>query len=180
LAGGLLWVLVIARRDSLLVVGDSLAAGAQDELVRVGDDAGYDVSVDAIAGTTLADRMPTIQEQASRRRGPLVIELGTNDAANGTSRTELAARIDEAIGYLTQVPCVVFVDVGLLVDGAEAAAGFNEYLHVVAAQHPNMHVYDWAAEFTQHPDWTPDGVHLQPAFYGQYAEGIIGAVKTGC
>lgn len=180
LAVGLGWVVYAHRTKPLLVVGDSLAFFSSPDLRALGEGAGYDTTVDAIPGANLSDRLPAIEQQAGRRSGPLVIELGTNDVWRGAPADEVDGSIDRAVGYLVDVPCAVFVDVGLLTSEADVAAAVNLHVLQSASQHRNMHVYDWAGEFGQHPDWTADGVHLLPDFVHRYAQGVINAVKSDC
>jgi hypothetical protein len=177
---GIAWVVYAHRSKPLLVIGDSLSLDAKDDLIALGEAAGYDVNVDAFFGVRLEDRMPLIEQQRDRRSGPLVIELGTNDVRHGDPPEVIDGLIDEAIGVLVDVPCVVFVNIGMLTSEGEVAAAVNEHLKASAAQHPSMHVYDWAAEFAQHPDWSVDGIHLQPPFRRLYAQGIINTVKASC
>ena len=128
----------------------------------------------------LSARMDAIAELSAHRSGPVVIELGTNDVSEGTGTDQLDSLIDRAAAELAADPCVVFVNVGILYDLEGRAHAFNDHLHWVAAAHPNLHVFDWDAEFRQHPDWTSDSVHLRPQYFQRYADGIIDTVHDDC
>jgi hypothetical protein len=180
LALGLGWVVYANRSKPLLVIGDSLAMDAKADLTALGEAAGYDPTVDAIPGSELGQRLPEVQQQTGRRSGPLVIELGTNDVILGGAANEVDGYVDEAVGFVAGVPCVVFVDVGLLTDKGDIATAVNSHLLQTAAQHRNMHVYDWAGVLAQHPDWSADGIHVRKEFVRLYAQGIIDTVKANC
>ena len=87
----------------------------------------------------------------------------------GVPQADVDARIDQAISYLVNARCVVFVDVGILLGPVAEARRFNNHLTAAVQSHPNIHVYDWAADFQQHPDWTTDTVHLKAQYIEQYA-----------
>jgi lysophospholipase L1-like esterase len=162
------------------MIGDSMALLAKDNLQRAAHDAGYDPTIDAIAGVPLAARLDAIQKVAAQHPPRVVIELGTNDVLFGASTAELQERIDQAIAYVSSVPCAVFVDVGLVDGPIDGAQRFNDLLRSAVAAHPNMHVYDWAADYRQHPEWTADGTHLQPQYQDNFAQGVIKALRSSC
>ena len=173
-------VRLLRPRENVYVLGDSMTFLAKDQISAEAHDAGFSVTVDGIPGIRLATRMPAIGLLGHRTSGPLVIELGTNDVDSGTPADELANRIDQAVGLVATLPCVVFVGVGILYDNDGRAHGFNEHLAAVVQAHPNLHVFDWESEYRQHPDWSLDTVHLKPEHYTDYAKGIIDTVKKDC
>jgi hypothetical protein len=170
----------IPRDESVVVVGDSMSVLAKDDLVRAGHDDGFDVTVDAFPGITFAARMTAVEQLSTRRSGPVVVELGTNDVLDGTPTPELDALVDQATAALVKVPCVVFVNTGVLLDADGRAAAFNAHLRETIASHHNMHLDDWDAEFRQHPDWSYDSIHLEPAFRPQYAQRVIETLRQSC
>jgi lysophospholipase L1-like esterase len=174
------WYVSSSDRVPAVMIGDSMASMAKDNLQRAAREAGYNLTIDAIAGVTLAARLDTIQKVAAQRPPRVVIELGTNDVLFGASTAELHERIDAAVGYLSSVRCVMFVDVGLVDGPIDRAQEFNEVLRSAVAAHPNLHVYDWAADYQQHPDWTADGTHLQPQYQDNFAQGVIKALRSSC
>ena len=179
-AGTVVAVRLLRPQENMVVLGDSLTFAAKDQLVAAGHDAGYSMTVDGIPGIRLASRMMNIAALAHHTSGPVVIELGTNDVDSGVDATELAKRIDQAVSFLAPVRCVVFVGLGILLDNGGRADGFNQHLVAVAQTHPNMHVFDWATEYREHPDWSLDSVHLKPQFVPYYAKGIVDTVTHDC
>lgn len=178
-AGTVAAVRLIRPRQSVAVLGDSLAALAQTQLEAAGHEAGYTMQVNGIPGITLDARMGSIEQLAGHLSGPVVIELGTNDVLEGASTDVLAARIDKAMALLEHNPCVVWVTAGILYDDGRAHA-FNDHLHWIAAAHSNLHVYDWDVELRQHPDWSFDSVHLKAPYIPQYAKGVLDTVHDDC
>jgi hypothetical protein len=164
----------------LVVVGDSMAVLSADHLREAGREAGFDVAVEAQAGIPLSARLDLLERVAQSRPGPIVVELGTNDVLNGVTESALDALVDNAVTIMRDAGCVVFVDVGVVNRPSALADHFNERLAAGIAQHPNEHEFDWASIYHEHPDWAIDGVHLREAYRGQYAQGIIDAVRHAC
>ncbi len=109
-----------------------------------------------------------------------MIELGTNDVLLGMSTESMFANTDAAIVSLQHVPCVVFVNVGILRGPVDQATAFNDHLRSGIATHPNMHEYDWATVYAQHPDWTLDTVHVNEQHRDDYARGVVDTLEGSC
>lgn len=170
------------RTDGVPVamVGDSMADQARSNLARAGHGAGFDVSIDATFGIALDQELPKLEQVAAGHPERVVVELGTNDVLGDTTIGDLQSRVDKEILYFSSTPCVLFVEVGLVRDHLALADRFNGMLTDAVASHPNMHVYDWASDYHQHPDWTQDGIHLQPQFRDNFANGVVGALRSSC
>ena len=108
------------------------------------------------------------------------MELGTNDVRMNASTASVDMLIDRAVTDVQAVPCVVFVNVGVLAGPTGLADHFNERLQQDVAVHPNEHDHDWSSLFRQHPDWAADDVHLQTPYWSAYARSIIDAVHHFC
>ena len=54
----------------------------------------------------------------------------------------------------------------------------NRILTEAAHNHPNVHLVDWNAAASAHPEWVwPDGIHLRPEGAAAYRDLIEGALK---
>jgi len=168
------------HQDKVVVIGDSMALLAADQLRGTGDSAGYDVEVDGRAGVELSARVDAIRHAVASGADRLVIELGTNDVLANVPADSLDALVDQTVNDVVSVRCVVFVNVGLLTGPTDLAAHFNERLRITVVPHTNQHVFDWSSTYQRHPNWTADGVHVQEPFLSFYAQGIIDAVNDAC
>jgi hypothetical protein len=167
---------------SVTVIGDSLTSLAKTEFDSIGASLGFSMTTDGVAGLTFEDRIAQITRVADDPPDALVIELGTNDV-NRVPIARTSATIAAAVTALDAAPCVVFVNVGILVGGPggdAAIVAINDALEAAVVGHPNMSVYDWSSEFHQHPNWSLDTIHLKPEFHGEYASHILDAAKSDC
>src|SRR4051812_12608035 len=89
----------------VMVIGDSMAALAAQDLRAAGRAAGYDVSIDAHVGVPLAAKRDALKAVAKSNAARVVIELGTNDVQLGTTTATLDAEVDQAVTVMQTVPC---------------------------------------------------------------------------
>jgi peptidoglycan/LPS O-acetylase OafA/YrhL len=108
--------------------------------------------------------------RAANHLGAIVIvEAGTNGAVSPTE-------LDALLTSLADRTKVVVVNDHM---DRPWAAPNNAMFPQVVKNHPNAVVADWDSLAAQHPDWlTSDGVHLQPAGRGPYADMLKAA--AGC
>jgi lysophospholipase L1-like esterase len=167
------------------VIGDSLTVGARtpllSELARRGV---ADVVVDAavsrfIPGRPKAPYSGVRAVRAVRAGGYqpdcFVVALGTNDVGLTSRRERLAARVDELLAEIGDLP-VLWVNVWR--PGTPTATDvFNSLLLARSSERPQFFVADWAASMTEHPQWAArDRVHLTRAGYGARAQFLADAM----
>jgi peptidoglycan/LPS O-acetylase OafA/YrhL len=114
-------------------------------------------------------------------RGCWVLALGTNEAANVSSGSKfgLDRRIDTMMATLDRQR-VMWVNVKSVVpNGPYAATNMELWNHALLKAcntHPNMRVYDWAADVQD--DWfIPDGIHFTTPGYAARARLIANALR---
>ena len=103
----------------------------------------------------------------------LIVELGTNDAAQGRAAPKVKGDINAFLATVlpTVRQCVIWFN--LKVDGIgdatpavynDRAPKINAVLAGIDAAQPKVRVFDYAAWAAQHPDlYYPDGIHPNPA-----------------
>src|SRR3954451_2052899 len=143
----------LRHEDEVLVVGDSMSALSTGPLREHGHNHHYDVKVEAQSGVPLAARTDVLQQAAASGVDRIVVELGTNDVLLGEPQAIIDALIDQTTTVMQDVPCVVFVNVGILRPDDPAGA-LNAHLAADVALHPNEHVHDWASLLLAHPEWS--------------------------
>ncbi len=127
---------------------------------------------------------PNATEIVKRRHqsgyaGCYVLALGTNDPANTSgSVAMLSSRIDNMMSAIGETPVMWTTTKTLKDKGPYQNAhmvAWNQALRDACARHPNMRVYDWAAEV--HDDWfTADGIHYNTPGYKERAVRIAKAL----
>jgi hypothetical protein len=137
-------------------------------------------------GTANADEVAR-SWRARRFRGCWVLALGTNEAANVAvgSSIGLDRRIEMMMSAIGNQP-VLWVSVKSLVQRGPYAAShmraWNEALLRVCPRHPNMRVYDWAADVRD--GWfIDDGIHFTtPGYHARarlIANALLAAFRAG-
>jgi hypothetical protein len=139
----------------LVVVTDSVAAGAGGPLGAALEDRGWDVTVDAVGSRTTLSGADAV---GGGSIDTLVISLGANDGGNPeTFRTRVDAVLDRA----RDVRRVYWLTIHE-VRGYYVAA--NEILRDASEREPSLTILDWNALASDRPDLTaPGGLHLTGA-----------------
>jgi hypothetical protein len=166
--------------EDVTVIGDSLTSLAQAEFVSTGVDLGYRVTADGISGLTWGQRIDRVKQVAAAPPDVVVIELGTNDVLLNIPLARTMRTVDEAISALTNAPCVVFVNVGVIFGNVDERDAYDEALDKAVKGHSNMTVYDWKSLFDDHHHWSSDGVHLLPPYEHEFTEPILETARDHC
>lgn len=154
--------------DGVLVVGDSIARAAIDELTaRLAAAHGLPVAVNAQPGRPTAPAADWIVDNAALipDRGVVVV-AGANDifAPLGWWRQVervLAAADGRPVYWLTVHVDRWRGDAAQREADRSNSAWLNDQLRAVAAEYPNLVVVDWAGALSD--DWLSDGVHPSEA-----------------
>ena len=137
-------------------------------------------------GTANADEVATAW-RSRHFRGCWVLALGTNEAANVAAGSSIGfdRRIDMMMSAIGHDP-VLWVNIKSLVPrgpyAASHMAGWNAALLRACARHPNMRVYNWAADVRD--SWfIDDGIHYTTPGYraraSLIANGLLAAFRAG-
>jgi lysophospholipase L1-like esterase len=154
-------VVTIAAQGSpaanVAVVGDSITNLARSDVIR--DFRQYNLYLDAIGGTTMAEHLSKIQDVAGDgQQWNWVIELGTNDALPEPSNPNWATDFANEVAAVQSQRCVVFVTVNPRF--GTIAKGIDQAIASAVASHPNFHTLDWGDIEFRKPAWLgPDGIH---------------------
>jgi hypothetical protein len=172
-AGADLPVLVERTRPGPLgalgVVGDSVTQGTLGWLVNDLAAQGWGpLRLYAAPGVRIAPddpgfAIPVVQQWRAGGFDPRVwiVGLGADDVGiYGTNANRARAAIRWMLDVVGPGREVVWPNI-TYPDRARQNT-WNAALVAVAAERPNLHVFDWAGVVAQHPDWLePDGVHLK-------------------
>jgi lysophospholipase L1-like esterase len=148
------------------IIGDSISQIATPDLTRALRQ--YNVYVDAVGGTLMADHLAKIQRVVSEgQTSDWVIELGTNDALR--ENPSWASDFTNEVTALEAQTCVVFVTInprfGVIGDG------INQAIDSAVASHPNFHSLDWGDVQLNKPQWLQsDGIHPTKAGSAELAK----------
>lgn len=157
-----------------LVIGDSLAVGAQPYLGRYLR--GWQVRTSA---SISKNAVQGARELARRRRHlpPVVVaSLGTNDDPHAVSSFDQAVRM--ALGAVGRHGCLVWPNIVRPPVGGATYAGYNHVLSRLAAKRSNLWVVDWAAMAAHNRGWFgEDGVHPNTTGYMARARAIAKQVR---
>jgi hypothetical protein len=142
---------------AVAIIGDSITALARTALEHTFH--GYDLFIDAVGGTRMADHLPTIERvESDGQPRDWVIELGTNDAARPPLNVNWASDFANEVTALKSQRCVVFVSVNPKL--GPISVGINDAIATAVATHPNFHLIDWGDIEFRKPQWLlPDGIH---------------------
>lgn len=117
-----------------------------------------------------------------------IVELGTGDARDNRTSTQMRADIRSALNRLSGVACVSWLNVkahgvSAFYAGVRANAGrFNQALSAVKASgdYPQLRIVDFNRWARNHPDaFSADGLHFNSAGANRYARWIATRV-VGC
>lgn len=141
----------------MAIIGDSISALARTALEHTFH--GYDLFIDAVGGTRMADHLPTIERvESDGRPRDWVIELGTNDAVRAPLNVNWASDFANEVTALKSQRCVVFVSVNPKL--GPISVGIDDAIATAVASHPNFHLIDWGDIEFRKPQWLlPDGIH---------------------
>jgi peptidoglycan/LPS O-acetylase OafA/YrhL len=147
------------------VIGDSVMRGALDVL-RV---ALPGADVDAVEGRQASvafDILNTLAD-SDHLGSDVVLHIGTNGTIQPSALDAVLARMGTRRVVLLSVHVPrPWQDLN------------NRILTEAAHNHPNVHLVDWNAAASAHPEWLwPDGIHLRPEGAAAYRDLIEGALK---
>ncbi|HYR63054.1 MAG TPA: acyltransferase family protein [Actinomycetota bacterium] len=147
------------------VIGDSVMLGAQDVL-RQALPGAY---VDAVEGRQASTAFGLMNSLiGSGRVGTdVILHIGTNGTIEPAALDALLARLgNRRIVIVTDHVPRPWQDLN------------NQILTEAALNRPNIHLVDWNAAASAHPEWLwPDGIHLRPVGATAYRDLIVGALK---
>ena len=143
--------------NNVAIVGDSIFALSESDIVHYLHQ--YNLYVDAVGRTTMADHLSKIQSVVSDGQPrDWVIELGTNDALPEPPNPNWASDFASEVTALQAQPCVVFVTVNPRL--RPISTGINQAIAAAVAAHPNFHSLDWGNIEFRKPKWLEsDGIH---------------------
>lgn len=161
---------------NVAIVGDSISAMTSREYQI--DLRADHLLIDAVGGTRIADHLSTLEALAPRT-WDVVIELGTNDAAERPLDSTWTTPWDEQESAVVSQPCVVFVTVdpklGAIAQGIDAA------IANAVASHSNFHVVDWGDIEWQHQRWMrSDNIHPTTDGSAELAHLVHDELATYC
>jgi lysophospholipase L1-like esterase len=162
----------------VLVIGDSLTVGAQEQ--GLGDGHSWDWTIRAVVGLTTAQAASAAAGFDPGRYDLVVVALGTNDARD--DEATYGARIDDMMAALGDADQVLWVNVDAqTTELASAAEGVNPAIDAAENRHPNLEVADWDAYVRGREDMDDlragDGVHYNAAGYQVRAGWMEGLVE---
>lgn len=142
---------------NVAIIGDSiteLAGHDLDHALRQ-----YDLIIDAVGGTTMADHLQKIESiESDGKPRDWVIELGTNDALPAHANPNWTTDFANEVAALQTQRCVVFVTVNPHI--GTIATGLNGAIAGAVATYANFHSLDWGDIEHRKPQWLdPDGIH---------------------
>lgn len=179
----------------LLVVGDSVlagvpAAGALGQLEAALP--GWQVTFDAKECRSIQGPRKACGNEPGTVTGGLeevkahgsdfdavVLQLGTNDAADPASAQPTIASAKAILDQLKTVPHVYWMTIREAGHYASGYAELNRLLRELPQAYPNLTIIDWAAATKDRPElFGPDGLHLNDAG-AAYATTVIAGAVTG-
>jgi hypothetical protein len=149
------------------IYGDSLTVLSSAHYHEIAD-GDIDTHEHAFAGASLPDHAAIILQDPINR---LVLALGTNDAHRQGAKPWV-----DFFNQLPSTKCVVWPKP---FEGSNEVKLFNAQVLAIIAPHTNVHVIDWNARASQHPEWVgPDHVHYTDEGRIHYAELLKDAALT--
>ena len=147
------------------VIGDSVMRGALDVLRSALPGA----DVDAVEGRQASVAFDIINKLAGGNHlgTDVVLHVGTNGTIQPSALDAVLARMGSRR--------VVLISVHVPRPWQDLN---NRILTEAVHNHPNVHLVDWNAAASAHPEWLwPDGIHLRPEGAAAYRDLIEGALK---
>jgi peptidoglycan/LPS O-acetylase OafA/YrhL len=147
------------------VIGDSVMRGALDVLKAALPGADVD-AVEGRQASVAFDILNTLAD-SDRLGSDVVLHIGTNGTIQPSALDAVLARMATRRVLLLSVHVPrPWQDLN------------NRILTEAAHNHPNVHLVDWNAAASAHPEWLwPDGIHLRPEGAAAYRDLIEGALK---
>jgi lysophospholipase L1-like esterase len=141
----------------LAIIGDSITALARAALEH--SFRHYDLLIDAVGGTRMADHLPTIERvESDGLPRDWVIELGTNDALRAPINLNWPSDFANEVTALQAQACVIFVTVNPKL--GPISSGIDDAIATAVASHPNFHSLDWGTIEFRKPQWLrADDIH---------------------
>jgi len=147
------------------VIGDSVMRGALDALKAALPGA----DVDAVEGRQASVAFDIVNTLANSNHlgSDVVLHVGTNGTIQPSALDAALARMGTRRVVLLSVHVPrPWQDLN------------NRILTEAAHNHPNVHLVDWNAAASAHPEWLwPDGIHVRPEGAAAYRDLIEGALK---
>jgi hypothetical protein len=147
------------------VIGDSVMRGALDVLKAALPGA----NVDAVEGRQASVAFDIVNGLAGSDHlgSDVVLHIGTNGTIQPSALDAVLARMGKRRIVLLSVHVPrPWQDLN------------NRILGEAGHNHPNVHLVDWNAAASAHPEWLwPDGIHLRPDGAAAYRDLIEGALK---
>ncbi len=177
-------------RDGLVFVGDSITEGWHTQQQDLAD-LGVKIVNRGIGGDTTPNLLYRLEEDVlSLRPRALVLLIGTNDLAQGTSPADIAANLKDIHARIRaqypQIPLALCL-VMPRGDGdpfLKTVPELNAHIRALAASDPKAVVVDTytplaAADGKDNPaHFTPDHLHLNPSGYAQWRDVIKPVLRS--
>jgi hypothetical protein len=158
----------------LLVVGDSLAVGAEAPLSGLLP--GWRIQTSAFRGRHTDDGVAEIVGRSSLP-DVIVVSLGTNDDPSATSTFQ--GQVEAVLDAAGPGGCVVWANIVRPPYAGVSYAGYNRVLERLSFSRPNLIVVDWAGITRSQPGlMASDGVHATPQGYEVRAQAIASAIAS--
>jgi hypothetical protein len=165
-------VCLLSACTPILMVGDSITAGAKASLGPELTSAGWSADIDGVVGRTTAQGLAVVRAKRGDT-GYFVIDLGYNDAGNTTVYRD---RLFAILGELRAAKTVWVVNLN---ESRSYYATANQIIGVAPFWYPNVRVIDWASVARANPGAIqPDGVHLTGAGSYLYALTVSRAIGS--
>lgn len=164
----------------VLVVGDSLTNGANQEVRGALADAGWDPVVDGRGGWTIGRWHEPLVELASFARPDVaVVALGTNNCDRACR--PLGPEIDAIITTLLDagVQEILWVNVQESAPYPANPAYVNDEIERAAVRWRQVRLVDLDVVFSGHPEWhIDDGIHFNEAGAQQFAALLVAQLAS--
>ena len=141
-----------ASKPSVVFDGDSITVLASPAIHQLLDPR-YDVEVLAVIGIRISQSLPALEAALRSHPYAVVVNLGTNDALQGASRTDWVSSWDKLIRITRTTPCVVLTTINAAADALghrPVATRLNTRMRALAARNPRKYkVADWSHFLTR-------------------------------
>jgi lysophospholipase L1-like esterase len=163
-----------------LVVGDSILHQALDEVRAALQETGWQPTVLARPGSRIQGWERDVHAAFARVEPTVVvIELGTNNCARGSSCSTIDHAIDDLMAPLASVGRVLWLNVQEAPDYPAGAQKVNAALQAATMRWPNLRIIDFSSAFADRPDLhLPDGVHLSQKGRDAFASFVLEALES--
>lgn len=155
----------------VLVVGDSVILGAQNQMTQGFAGKGWTVVFDASVSRSTSAGAQAVAARRADATDTLVVNLGANDAGNANL---YAQRVEQVMAAAAGVPNVYWLTIREVRPYYPAA---NNVLREAAKRHPNLTVVDWNAASTAPGLTSTDGLHLKPQGAVAMTDAVLAAVQ---